>query len=299
MKNTRRRILIALGALCALGGTACSDSASYPDSVFVIRGRAMSGAHNRTALANGYVGLVKPSSTGWKAHTFGTTSKVPNKTVTDSDGYFTLTVPSSDITSITAYGYYLAASDSGGTQTLISEIPSDIVEASAQLAIDINVTTTTQAFMICPGGRYPPPSGSYCYHDPNQASTTKTSMNVVIDAQLGILTSLEPSGTAWASYMTTFLATGTALAQLKQIAAGAGFDTGTFTSGVISVAETIPAVTVPVYGTDNNDPDAETSTSTTSCRCSYGGNDCSGGKGTSYCRELWDGFGSCVCSTYP
>jgi hypothetical protein len=160
MKTGISLCLLAIG----LGLAGCSDTVDDPDASILLRGHVMTGAHpaTRVALAGGYVDLLAPSNKGWVHLKFATTSGIPNKAVVSSDGWYTFKIDTSFLSYTSYYPLFLAASDSGGTFTMLAPIPLNGWTAGEQIALDINPTTTAAAQMICPGGVYPASSPAYC-----------------------------------------------------------------------------------------------------------------------------------------
>ncbi|MGK5083965.1 hypothetical protein WDW37_11750 [Bdellovibrionota bacterium FG-1] len=292
LKIVTRTALISLLLMLA----SCSNdlSKTATGKTFVIRGKALSGAHpgTRKPVAGGYVGLVSPEPSKWMPLSFATQSGVPNKAVTNADGSFTFTVDLSII--VTEYPIFLAVSDSGQTYTMISEIPVNLAVEDAQLDLNINPTTTVAGQMICPGGVYPPKSNGYCYSDPNNASTTKDAMETSIDsllagADVAVETGAPPN---WKTFITTLLSDAATFDDLKAILNKAGLTSTDLTASAIeSSLISLPIVTEPVYGIDDNDPNPSTPSD------SSGGGSCSGGwiGSEASCVPLGAG-GSCVCS---
>ncbi len=287
-----RTLILSLLVLFA----SCSNDATKTATgkTFVIRGKALTGAHPKTRkpVAGGFVGLVSPEPSKWMGLSFATNSGVPNKTVTQADGSFTFTVDISII--VTTYPIFLAVSDSAQTYTMISEIPVNLAVEDAQVDMDINPTTSVAGQMICPGGVYPPKGNGYCYSDPHNASTTKDAMETSIDNLLAgadVAVEMATPGD-WKTFITTLLGDAPTFAELKAILNKAGLTSTDLTATAIdSALITLPIVTEPVYGIDDNDP-----TPTTTSDSSSGGS-CSGGwiGSESSCVPLGAG-GSCVCS---
>ncbi len=274
--------------------TSCSDVTKVATGkTFVVRGKAETGAHrdNRKPLAGGYVGLVSPEPSKWMRLSFAEKSGVPNKTLTNADGSFTFTVDLSII--VSEYPIYLAVSDSDQTYTMISEIPVNLATENAQLALDINPTSTVAGEMICPGGIYPPKSNCYCYSDPHHASTTKDAMMTSIDDLLAGEEAATETGTPadWKTFVTTLLGDESTFTELKAIATDSGMDLTNFTTSAIeSSLIALPLITKPIYGIDDNDPTETASNTASSSSCTSGwlGSEAS-------CVPLGAG-GSCVCA---
>ena len=169
----------ALMLIC--GMVACSTPSTTPSSrSFLIRGTVATGAHTRTPVSRGYVGLMLP---GWVV--IKTT-----RVTTNTDGSYVLTLTA--VTAPVAFGFvpreypiFIAASDAAQTLTMLSEIPKDVAIDGAELTIDINPTTTVASQMICPGGVYPPPANGWCYSDPKTPSADNTAMISLLDKALG------------------------------------------------------------------------------------------------------------------
>ncbi len=315
MKLPMRTAVLSAAWVTAGLVASCSDVETVSDSTFIVRGKAMTGARTRSPVVGGYVGLVSPEPQQWMTLAFAAGSGVPNKAVTLADGSFTFKVETSAVTDAADYPIFLAVTDSAQTQTLISEIPRDLVVAGAQLQLDLNPTTTAASELICPGGVYPPPSGAYCYSDPNHASSTRVSLIAIIDVSLaGTNGSLEASATLnWKSFMTTLLSDATAFSQLQSIATSAGLTSSSFTATAIPNAIiALPKVTQPIPGVDDNAPSESTSDggcqaswscgSSTQCATVMGG---SSGTRTGFsertscdawCAQNIPGNCSCSCS---
>jgi hypothetical protein len=247
----------ALLALCC-GTLSCSDVSTVSDSTLVVRGKVMTGAHTRTPVAGGFVRVLMPQGSGgghWVGLGFASTSGVPNKAVTNSDGSYTFTVDWSGLDDSRKYPLFLAASDSAQTLTMIAELPKDTAVPKAQLSIDITPTSTVASQMICPGGVYPPPANSWCYSDPNNPAADNTAMMNVIDTALaGNLSSLS-TGTPpnWQTFATGFLNDPSTYGQIKNILTGQGITFGSATAATIaSNVAALPLVTAPVPGDANN-----------------------------------------------
>lgn len=263
------KAIVTAAAVLLLLGVSCADVEKLSSPTLVIRGKAMTGAHTRTPVAGGFVGMISPEPSTWMRLSFAAESGVPNKTVTAADGSFTFLTSVSTLTLSSDYATFLAVSDAEQTFTMMTEIPHDLAVDGAQLQLDINPTTTAAAELICPGGVYPPPSGAYCYSDPNHASTTRTSLMIKIDASLaGTNLALEPGATSnWRSFMTTLLSDTTAFADLKAILQDAGLTSNLTAAGISNAVTAVPKITKPIYGVDDNTPADDSSTG--SCGASW------------------------------
>jgi hypothetical protein len=197
------RVLIVCGALsCSL-----ADS-STGTRVFVIRGKVTTGAHARTPLAGGYLGVLGPQgpNAGHWIRYVSSSSGVAAETT--SDGSYRYTVAIATVTTTQkGFPFFVAVSDAAQTLTMLSEIPQDLVAEDAELTIDINPTTTAASQMICPGGAFPPPANTWCYSDPKTASAGNTEAIGILGAALsGNLISLETgSPPAWPAFASGFV----------------------------------------------------------------------------------------------
>lgn len=193
--------------VCAALACSCSDS-STATHTFVIRGKVTTGAHARTPLASGYLGVLGPqgANAGHWIRYSSSPGGLPAETT--SDGSYQYTVEVSTVTTTSkGFPFFVAVSDAAQTLTMLSEIPQDLVVAGAELTIDINPTTTVASLMICPGGAFPPPANTWCHSDPKTASANNTGMTGILDTALaGTLISLETgSPPAWSTFASGFL----------------------------------------------------------------------------------------------
>ncbi len=257
MKSIRLTTL----ALLVLGGlSSCADVSGVPDKTLVVRGKVTTGTHTATAVSGGYVRLIMPQGTGgghWIGLDFGSQSGVPSKAVTNTDGSYTFTVDVTAIASITTFPIFLAASDSSQTLTMMAELPADLATDGALLSIDINPVSTAASQMICPGGVYPPPANSWCYSDPNAASTQFSSLETILSNALNSNLSALSPGTPpnWTTFSSGFLNDPSTYTEIKQNLTGAGVTFGTATpSTMISSLASLPLVTKPTPADENSLP---------------------------------------------
>ncbi len=270
MTKSRKWQTIGLLFCIALG---CSDVTDRGRTL-TVRGTVATGARTRTAVAGGYIELLRPGST-WTQRQFAAESEIPNKAVTNTDGTYTFSVSISSLEDYTDRPWFIAASNAAGTLTMLSMIPINLAETGAELQLDVNPTTTATALLHCPGGVYPPPSGAYCYEDPNGDSSNIQAMNTAIDNSLsGTNVSLQANGTAnWASFLTTLLSDAALYQQLLNIVQTADFSTTNFTpSAIPGAVTTLPYVTAPATS-DNNAPSSDSdddSSDSGGCECNDG-----------------------------
>lgn len=188
---------------------ACSDASTSTSAPHVtIHGTVATGAHTRTPLARAYVGVMGPQgpNAGHWIRYVGSSSGFASEVTTGADGSFTYEVETAVLTDASSgFPFFLAASDDAQTLTMLAEIPHDLVKDGAELAIDINPTTTAASELICPGGASPPPANSWCYSAPASASTNTTALDGIIDHALTSL-ALEPgSPPAWPTFVNGLL----------------------------------------------------------------------------------------------
>lgn len=253
---------------------ACSDIAKTSNSNFIIRGKAQTGAHTRKAVSGGYVGILLPGQAGWTSARFSKTSGIPNKAVTQTDGSYTMKIDMGLLTTTEGYPAFVAVSDSTQTFTLLAEIPKDLAIEGAQLQLDINPSTTATSLLVCPGGKYPPGNGAYCYSDPNKTSSYDGLFVSTLESALATaLTSLETTTPPnWATFLTKILADSATFDALKAVATTAGISSTAFTASAIPSAvsgATIPKVSVPTLGVDDNDPTPADSSSSGGCTATW------------------------------
>ncbi len=238
--------------------TSCSDVISDPDSSFIVRGKASTSAHaSGGVVAGGFVGIIFPSKKGFYTGSFSTTSGIPNKVVTGDDGGFTYKIDLAAIANGKYHPIFVGVSDAAQTFTILSQIPFDKVVSGAQLSMDVDPITNAASQLICPGGVYPPPSGTYCYSDPSNTSADSKLMQKVINNSLaGPNLTLEPGAPPdWKAFLTALLNDASAFSQLQAIMNGAGLSSVGFTPAAIPGAlATASKVTKPIVGTDDNVP---------------------------------------------
>lgn len=241
--------------LLVCGVLACEDLSAAPRTL-VIRGKVATGAHARTPLAGGYVGVMGPQGPNgghWIRYGSSATSGLANETTTNSDGSYSYTVTVTTVTSSTkGFPFFIAVSDAAQTLTMLAEIPQDLVVEGAELTIDVNPTTTVASQMICPGGAFPPPANTWCYSDPKTGSAATTGMIGILDTALsGKLTSLETgSPPAWPTFASGFLNDPATFTEIKNNLTGQGITIGTATPATIrSSIAALPLVHLPKAST--------------------------------------------------
>jgi hypothetical protein len=226
--------LSSVVVVCAAVACACTDP-STANRTLVIRGKVATGAHARTPLAGGYVGVLGPQGPNgghWIRYVSSSSSGLAAETTTSADGSYSYTVEVDAVsTSSTGFPFFIAVSDAAQTFTMLSEIPADLVVDGAELTIDIDPTTTAASQMICPGGAFPPPANAWCYSDPKTASANNTGLIGILDGALaGKLASLETgSPPAWGAFASGFLNDPATFTEIKTNLTGQGITLGAAT----------------------------------------------------------------------
>ncbi len=206
----------------------------------MVSGTIATGAHTRTPLTGGWVGLVSPKGGPWIGLApFGQTN-------IDKDGTYYFRIFLSNIEALGDYPVFLAASDAGETFTMLAELPADLAKEDADVTIDINPTTTVASLMICPGGVYPPPANAWCYSDPKTPSTSNTGMISLLDQALaGSLISLQATPSLqWGPFASGFLDDAPTFAAIKSNLTDQGIPLGTATP--TSILSMMTAASLPV-----------------------------------------------------
>ncbi|OFZ21265.1 MAG: hypothetical protein A2X94_07365 [Bdellovibrionales bacterium GWB1_55_8] len=272
----------------------------------------MTGAQTRTPVAGGFVRLLMPQGPNGTGRlvglSFSSTSGVPNKAVTHSDGSYTFTIDESALTPTREYPLFLAASDSAQTLTMIAELPKDIAIPQAQLTIDINPTSTLAGQLICPGGVSPPPANTWCYSDPNTPAASSAAMRNLIDTALagnlsGLSTGTPPD---WQTFAGGFLNDPSTYEEIKNVLTGQGITWGSATPTTIkSKIATLPLVTPPVPAdantpvSDNDDDSCRivwNCNNVAGCITVYGSNTGSAAEpDLATCNAVCASQGACTC----
>jgi len=268
-----------VASLMLCGTLACEDT-STPPPTFVIHGTVATGAHTRTPLSGGYVGLLMPQGAHgghWIGMGFDPSTGLASKTTIRADGTYTFTMDSPSFDATHDFPLFLAASDAAQTFTMLSEIPKDLGVAGADLAIDINPTTTIASEMICPGGVNPPPGNTWCYSDPKTAGANEAAMIGILETALsGDLKDLETgSPPSWSSFASGFLNDPATFTEIKTNLTGQGITFGAATP--TSIASTLATAPLPLVKPPG----------------SGGGGGPSGGG----CRLVWDCGTSSQCAS--
>ena len=133
-----------------------------------------------TPVAGAHVALMAPKSPGWTL--FDLSPSYPSVVTTDSYGNYTFRLPLSLFNAPTPPPFYIAASDSEMSFTLIAEISIDLIEEDADIDLDVTPVTTVAGLWHCPDGDFNEPhyacpkgticqysGGAPCYHDPNDS----------------------------------------------------------------------------------------------------------------------------------
>jgi hypothetical protein len=232
--------------VCAAVTCACSSSTNA--HTLVIRGRVATGAHTRTPVSGGYIGVLGPQGANaghWVRYASPSSSALP--AVTNSDGTYSYTVEVSRFsTTSKGFPFFIAVSDAAQTFTMLAEIPRDLIVEDADITIDINPTTTTASQMICPGGAFPPPANTWCYSDPATASTSNTGLIDGLDNALGgTLIALETgSPPDWNAFASGFLNDPPTFTAIKNNLSGRGItiDSAATPSGIASSIAPLPLI---------------------------------------------------------
>ena len=275
--------IASLIVACAVGAPSCTPMDDSP-KVVTIRGKVATGAHTHTALVGGYVGVLGPQGPNaghWIRYGSAASSGVISDSVTHDDGTYVFKITASAIsTTSKGFPFFIAASDKEQTFTMLSEIPADLIEEGAELTIDITPATTAASQMICPGGAFPPPANTWCYSDPNTASSANTELiNIIEGALAGTLISID-TGTppAWSSFASSILSDAPTFDAVSKNLTGRGISLGSASAATFTTAiAELPLV----------HPGRATGSSSSSSSSSGGGN----------CRLVWDCGGSSQCAT--
>jgi hypothetical protein len=296
-------LLVCTGAVLS-----CSDVSTTPRTL-VVKGTVATGAHTRTNVVGGYVGLLEPQGPNggqWIRLVFDPSSEMANEATTNADGTYTFTIDMSVFDHPHEYPLYLAASDRAQTLTMLSEIPRDDAVEGGELTIDINPTTTVAGQMICPGGVSPPPANTWCYSDPKSPSADNAAMIGILDKALtGNLISLETgSPPRWGPFASGFLNDPATFTEIKGNLTSQGIILGTATPA--SIVSTITSADLPlVHPTQSSAPpssggggcklvwDCGTSSQ---CASVYGGKTGSAAEpDAATCQSICKSQGACTC----
>jgi hypothetical protein len=293
--------------VCAAVACACSDSSTAARTL-VIRGRVATGAHTRTPLGGGYVGVLGPQGPKgghWIRYVSSPTSGLASETTTNSDGSYSYTVEVAAVTTTSkGFPFFIAVSDAAQTLTMLSEIPQDLVVDGAELTIDIDPTTTAASQMICPGGAFPPPANTWCYSDPKTASVGNTGMIGILDTALsGNLISLETgSPPVWGTFAGGFLNDPATFTEIKNNLAGQGITIGAATPA--SIASSIAALPLVHPGKASTTPPSSSGGcklvwncgASTQCATVYGAKTGSAAQpDAATCASTCKSQGACTC----
>jgi hypothetical protein len=264
---------------CALLAPSCTPT-DESSKVVTIRGKVTTGAHARTALVRGYVDVLGPQGPN-AGHWIGYSDGVSPGSYTHDDGTYVFKIGVRGIkTSTKGFPFFIAVSDEAQTFTMLAEIPADLVAEGAELTLDINPATTAASLMICPGGAFPPPANTWCYSDPNTASTASTELvDIIEDALAGTLISVE-TGTppAWSSFVGSIVSDPPTFELIKKNLTARGINLGSADPALFSTE----MAALPIVK-----PGKPTSSSSSSSS--------SGGGGS--CKLVWDCGASTQCAS--
>jgi hypothetical protein len=251
----------------------------------VIRGKVTTGAHDRTPLVKGYVGVLGPQGPNaghWIRYSAAASDGLAGESITHDDGTYVFKITAAAITTKSSKGFpfFIAVSDDAQTFTMLSEIPDDLIHEGADIEVDINPATTVASQMICPGGAFPPPANTWCYSDPNTASTANTELIGIVEGALaGTLISIETgSPPAWPAFAGSVLGDPATFDAISKNLTGRGITLGSATAA--SIPSLIAAL--PLVHPGRATPGSSSSSS-------------SGGGGG--CKLVWDCGASSQCAT--
>jgi len=280
-------VVVALAAAAGFASSSCSLDLSTTSGAVMIRGRAMKGLRTHQPV-QGYVQLVRPagsSSTAWSQYTYGTTSGVPNKVQTDEDGYFTFWVEE-DVFEFSAESTFFLSftSSTDDTYSLLAPIASDLLVQDGTIDLDISPESTLASLMICPGGKYPAPSGSYCYEQVTEQRYTETLVEITesLEGSANGSLTLADTNPDWSAFATQFLNNDSAAFTYFEAWIEVTFEIEFTVTVVTSSLQEPPTVTEPTSD-DLNDPDSAEEESSgdgecfpghTTISCSFGGTRC-------------------------
>ena len=113
------------------------------------------------ALKRATYRIYQPTATGWTA----TPTTVG---MTGDDGTYSLLLSRSALEDLMAGGKPLlfALAEAGAVFTFSAILSVEDVAAD-NISLDTTLSSTLASRMICPGGRFPPPNGAYCYEPTN------------------------------------------------------------------------------------------------------------------------------------
>lgn len=115
-------------------------------------------AYYTTVILNGAnVTLCRPTENGIEL-----VSEAPVAT-SSSTGQYSVEVDMRTAVVESGQPLLVCASNANGTFTLLSMIPSNRVRQGEVVELDVTPVTTAVATILCPGGKYPPPTGAACY----------------------------------------------------------------------------------------------------------------------------------------
>ena len=127
------------------------------------------------ALHHATYRVYQPTSNGWTATTAGAG-------ITGDDGTYETLLTRSQIDALTADGrpLLLAMAEDGALFTFSVVFSSDDL-AGDSIVLDTSLASTIAEKLVCPGGRFPPPTGAYCY---TPTTAERSDLQNAIDAYL-------------------------------------------------------------------------------------------------------------------